>query len=87
MGPKNLCSVTPRLNFFFSVSRVTSYKNFYFVMSHFKNIIHYIIIMFYKTSMSIFVFYKISMSILQFLQDFDVTFYSSIKAHVGFYNF
>ncbi len=91
MGPNNLCCVTPHflLFFFFSVSHVTFYKNFTssrhrpFILS----IYIYIIIILYKTCMSIFVFYKISMSIVPFykiLTSFSTVF---IKAHVGFYNF
>ncbi len=78
MGPNNLCCVTPHfLSFFLCpmslfirnlLRHVTFYNTLYILM--------YIIIIFNKVFMSMFVFYKISTSILQFLKDFDVTFYT-----------
>ena len=67
MGPNHLCCVAPHLLLFFSVSHVTFYK---FTSSRHFLIFYiqiYIKIIFYKTSMSIFVLHKISTSILQFL--------------------
>ncbi len=65
MGPNNLCCV---IRIRILLSNVTFYNIFCICI--------YITIIVYKTFLSIFIFCKISTSILQFLLDFDVTFYS-----------